>query len=285
MIRRILVPTDFMPKSEYALEVACQIAAKVGAKIDLMHIVEIPFAVKSEIEEKPEEEQGTNKLMDEIVLSAATKLDRMSSHYDNYGVEISTSVRLDRLPDRIAELIVNEEFDLLVLGGSEVSKMDEFIQKTHPEKIVELAGRPVVTINKLNRGFSPKKILLPTNLKDNWEKFLPFMGDLYRIYEPELYLLYVNTPSDFTTSREINELYQQFTKTNSGLPPHQFHIYQDKQIKDGIIHFSEEIQSELVVVVSNRQWNFTRIIKGDITEYLVSNFEVPLITFNIKRAR
>ena len=43
-IRKILVPTDFSPRSDAALEYAAALATALNAAVHLVHVVEEPFA-------------------------------------------------------------------------------------------------------------------------------------------------------------------------------------------------------------------------------------------------
>jgi nucleotide-binding universal stress UspA family protein len=42
-MKKILVPTDFSTEADFALDAAAKIAAKTGASIELLHIVEIRY--------------------------------------------------------------------------------------------------------------------------------------------------------------------------------------------------------------------------------------------------
>ena len=49
-IRRLLVPVDFSPRSTHALDYAFQLAASVGAEVDVLHVVPGPGQLRSAVD-------------------------------------------------------------------------------------------------------------------------------------------------------------------------------------------------------------------------------------------
>ena len=43
-MKKILVPTDFSEESYHAINFAKEFAQKIGAQIDLLHVMEVPYS-------------------------------------------------------------------------------------------------------------------------------------------------------------------------------------------------------------------------------------------------
>ena len=75
-MKRILVPTDFSPQSEHALDLAYELAKRTDSEILLVHIVEQPttsvFASAGEVVAEPD----TSVQMEEIVKIAKKEIER-----------------------------------------------------------------------------------------------------------------------------------------------------------------------------------------------------------------
>lgn len=278
MFKRILVPTDFTPKCDNALKVAVEIAKKTDSVIDLLHIVETPLILK-------EKEGGKmlSKLAEDLINISNQNLEAVKDQYEDSDVIINIRTKVDELPERVAELITQEDYDLIVVGGNVAYQFYEFVGKTHPERIVELAKCPVLVLNGKVDHFKLKKLILPSSLDNSIVKVIDQIKGLAAFFDASIEVVYVNTPTAFKSSEEIKKSWKNF-KGLHGLEQVSLRIHNDYSIKKGIIKYAQLNDVDLILVTSKHSSKPLSILGGDITEYLVNHENHPVLTFNLKNS-
>ncbi|MEL7147389.1 MAG: universal stress protein [Bacteroidota bacterium] len=277
MFNRILVPTDFTPKCENALKTAVQLAKKTGSTIDLMHIVESPLIIKN----KNNFLDGISNLAKEMMEISAKKLTFLRDQFADEDITINIRTKIDELPDRVAELITQEDYDLIVVGGNTVYPFYEFVGKTHPEQIVELAKCPVLVLNKEIESFNMDRIVIPSSLDNSIVKIMDQINEMIDFFRADVEILYVNTPASFKTTDEINKAWHKFKSVHE-LDNVRLSLYNDHSVKKGIVKYAKDQGVDLILLTSKHTKKPLSVIKGDITEHIVNHEDFPVLTFNIK---
>jgi len=277
MFNRVLVPTDFTAKSDHALKTAIQIAKKTNSIVDLMHIVESPLVIKN----KADINDGMTGLAKNMIELSTGRLNYLKSQYDQEGVTINVRTKIDELPEKVAELITQEDYDLMVIGGSTVYPFYEFIRKTHPERIVELAKCPVLVLNKPIESFNLEKVVIPSSLDHGIEKVMGQIKEIIAFFNAEMEVLYVNTPSTFKTDEEIDRDWLKFSQQHD-IAGVKLKVYNDLSVKKGIVRYAKKQGVDLILLTSRHTKKPLSIFKGDITEYIVNHEDFPVLTFNVR---
>ena len=279
---KILVPTDFTPKSKNALQVACDIAKVFKAEVRLFHVVEIPIDVieraNGTLEAKGPYSQP---LLNNVLNSTNRKLQNLISKVKTYKVKILTQVKTDAQPEKIARIITNGEYDLLVIAGNTQYRLEEVLQHTNPERIAALAKTPALIINDNIDSFQFKVVVIPTNLKTDLSSLAEYFRCLPGKFKPRLHLVHINTPSFFKTTEEIEQLLPAIKDQFVGMKL-QFHSYNARDIRKGLMTFCSKITPDCIALAS---WHDSRLISlfnGNITEYMINHSKTPVMTFNTR---
>lgn len=277
MFNRILVPTDFTPKSDNALKAAVDIAKVTNSVIDLLHIVETPLILKEK-----GGEQILSKLAEDLIELSSHNLLKQKEKYADEDVIIKTRTKVDELPEKVAQLITQEDYDLIVVGGDVAYRFYEFVGKTHPEQIVELAKCPVMVLNAPIDKLKIKKLMLPSSLDSSIVKVIDQIKEIAGFFKAVIEVVYVNTPNAFKSSEEIETMWRSFKKLH-GLENIRLSVYNDYSVKKGIIKYAKANEVDLILLTSKHRNKPLSILSGDITEYIVNHESQPVITFNLKR--
>ena len=93
-------------------------------------------------------------------------------------------------------------------------------------------------------------------------------------------LLYINTPSEFKTTKEINAKIKSFLKD---LDDSNFsvHIYNDISIEKGILNFAAETNAHLIGMGTHGRRGLANFFNGSVSEDLVNHANMPVMTFKI----
>ena len=118
-IRRILVPVDFSEESRAALSYAADLAARHGARVDALHVVQVPtypaMAMWAEPGVDPKGANGVPTFAQHVHDLAAQRLDELVSSCERPGA-ILQGILDDGDP---IEVVVRRaaDYDLLLIGG------------------------------------------------------------------------------------------------------------------------------------------------------------------------
>lgn len=143
-ISRILVPVDFSPHSDRALRYAASLARRLGASLELLHVVEDPFATgawSSEVYVP-----NVTELLDSMIADARRRLEDLKDIVAPEGVPISTVVLKGRPAPTILEHAKNGQFDLVVMGTHGRTGLAHLLMGSVAEAVVRRAPCPVLTL-------------------------------------------------------------------------------------------------------------------------------------------
>ncbi|WP_305982932.1 universal stress protein [Roseivirga thermotolerans] len=284
MYEKILVPVDFTDKTIKALDVAKCIAKKTNAEIALIHVVKAALAVyMDELGIYKSKSKTGQKFLEEIIEQNERKMEKYMEKLESEGLKISYKLKIDSSPDKIAELVAEEGYDLTIVGNYEHQRFDEFLKKTHPERIAKLAQNPVITVNHTDETFSPGRILVPTNLEDDCTQKMNDLLAFAQKFESELQFVFVNTPANFHTTPQIRKRSRIWFEKH-GLSGHQLHVYNTKQLQKGLLNAADFYESDMIALFSKHSESLRDLIKGNITEYLITRSDIPVMTFNLNQA-
>jgi universal stress protein A len=140
-LKRIVVPTDFSPRSEKAIRYAVELAKLVGARLTLLHVIPEMAANAYSVEGFPayqvEEwrQEAGEKLHKEL---AKAKLE-----YDAIDTLMTTALHMR---DEVIRIAKETPADLLVLSTHGYTGWKHVLLGSDAEKILEQAPCPVLVV-------------------------------------------------------------------------------------------------------------------------------------------
>ena len=128
-----------------------------------------------------------------------------------------------------------------------------------------------LTFKQLYGGIENKYLSIPYFKKA--QKFALDVG-------AQINLLYVNTPSNFTTTIEVNQIMEEFVK-DLDLENYTLNVYNDTSVEKGILNFAKETNANLIGMTTHGRKGLAHFFNGSISEDLVNHANMPVITFKI----
>lgn len=283
MYKRILVPVDFTDKSHRALNIACQVAKKIGSEVYIMHVVKAALSVYlDELGEYKSKTSSGQQFLDDVLAMNEAKMRRLIEKFESHGVTIHSKLKVHNTPNEIARLVAEEAFDLTVVGNYEHDRFDEVFRKTHPEKIAALAKNPVLTVNNESEDFHISRILIPTNLTDDYSASMPDLVRFAKVFEASIQFVCVVTPAHFKTTMQISKLKREFMAKHN-LENEVVKVFNAKSVNKGILYAADYYKSDMIGLFSHHKENIKNLLVGNITEYLITKSDIPVLTFNLSR--
>lgn len=272
-MKTILVPTDFSNQALNALKVAAHIARKISAKINLVHVYNIPPA-------EYERYRYYDEFYKEMKAKASEQLDKLVRLDFLKGIIVKKHIVTDML---MWEIVTTEKFknaDLVVMGSHGTSGFSKVFIGSNTEKIVRLANSPVLTIKNDTGDFVIKKMVFASNFfEESYQVFdkIKFFADIYKAH---LYLLKVITPKEFeptpVSQKLLNDFINKFNLKNYSVS-----IYNSQSIESGIIEFSNEINADLIAIETHGRTGFAHLINGSLAEDVVKHEPKPVLSIKI----
>jgi nucleotide-binding universal stress UspA family protein len=140
--RHILAPTDFSEYSKKAVASALELAKKFGAKLTILHVIELPpYPVEGYV--TPSLSQT---FMDDLERQATTELAQVIPEAEAAGVEVARVVGVGTPYRKIIDTAEAEQVDLIVMATAGRTGFSHLIMGSIAERVVRTASCPVLTI-------------------------------------------------------------------------------------------------------------------------------------------
>ncbi|HEX9871517.1 MAG TPA: universal stress protein [Candidatus Tectomicrobia bacterium] len=141
-IRQILAPTDFSESSKQAVAYAYEWAQTFGAKLLLLHVVEL---LVYPVEIFLVSEEGTT-LLDDLERQARLDLAELVPKSLDGTVEVLCQTVVGTPYLRIVEVAAAEKVDLIVMSTHGRTGLSHLVMGSVAERVVRMAPCPVLTI-------------------------------------------------------------------------------------------------------------------------------------------
>jgi nucleotide-binding universal stress UspA family protein len=134
-IHHILAPTDFSAPASQAVTAAFDLAQTFGAKLSLLHVIEVPtYAIEVALPLEALEQDARREL--------ACLLPKAEAAH----VEVTRLVHVGVPYQRIVETATAESVDLIVMATHGRTGLRHLVLGSVAERVVRLASCPVLTI-------------------------------------------------------------------------------------------------------------------------------------------
>ena len=148
-IKRMLVPTDFSPTSDIAFQYALDMAARDGATIHLLHVVENATVAAAFPDGLYAESPG---LRERLIEEARRRLDEAAQTCAAAHIAATTQVVVGPAASSIAGEASARGTDLIVMGTHGRSGFAHLLLGSVAERVLRMAPCPVLTVRDSSRA-------------------------------------------------------------------------------------------------------------------------------------
>jgi len=277
-MKKILVPIDFSEHSEYALEVAAQLATTYDAEIIALHMMGLSEAVLTK-----DDSQEVFEAMYYMKLAEKRFNDFMGKDYLK-GVKVHTTVQNYKVFTEIHAVAEEHEADLIVMGSHGSSGLREVFVGSNTEKVVRTSDVPVLVVKNRILNFEMDKMVFACDFSLDYVPAFKKAKALAEMFDSKFQLLYINTPERFKRTSEMQERAFKFlahAEGNSMDLYDEISYFCDTTIEDGIFTFSNAYGADAILVPTHGRRGLAHFFTGSIGEELVNHSNIPVITFKI----
>ena len=259
-MKKILVATDFTEYAEYAVSSAASIAEQSGAQLILLHVVNRPLTSDDDTYENYHNMPGGGT----IVMNIQNKLNAIVKQHNIKNAKIIYELRYDVFKTIIKHADENQ-VDLIVMGAYGDNHLEGSFIGSNTERVMVKAKMPVLIVQEQFKDFNIENMVLASEFYGEIYKIFPRMKKIIDLFDTNLHLLKVNTPSRFQRTHDSNKLMQEFSK-KFGLKKYTQNIYNDLTIEDGIINFTKLIDADLIAITPDGIWRWENVLNKNITD-------------------
>lgn len=281
-MKTILVPTDFSKEAGYALDAAIDLAARAGAQVILLHVVEgfVPgsFATQGGGPDDISEELFMRKLLEK----GKNDLSKLVANRKLENINIITNVKVGNPFHHIARDILDNEADLVVMGSKGASGYEEVLIGSNTERVVRYSKCPVITIKKPVEFSQVTDIVFAANFIEAEDNVAAELITLQNLLGAKLHLVKVDTPGNFESSRTIKKRIHAFVQKH-GLKNYTMEIYNESTEEDGIIYFAEDIDADMIALATHGRTGLKHLLSGSIAEDIVNHAQRPVWTCGVNK--
>lgn len=279
-MKRILVPMDFSECANYALEFACDIAVKNNAKLLIIHSVEHPIGGSIDPTGASVFQPFDDDLLDILLKRGRTRLEEVVSSISIPIDKITQLVEIGHPSDLIIDKIREYSIDLVIMGTHGASGIKEMFVGSNAEKIVRRATCPVITLKSDVKLANVKKITFASDFIKLNTKAMAALKQMQHALDVTIDFVRINTPNNFQrdklTKAQMDALVKKEMFVKSAL-----HIYNDTSEEEGLLHFAEYVQADMIGMMTHGRTGLNHLIGGSIAEDVVNHTNIPVWTMRI----
>jgi len=277
-MKKILVPVDFSAKSEEALKVAAKIARKIDAEIYVLHLLDIP---STEIDMSDGNVIPKGPVAMILFEQTHEKFDEFldKDYLDN--IPVYENVLTDAPVEGISEFAAKNNIDYIVMGSHGTSGLEDFFVGSNTEKVVRSSKIPVLVVKESADNFRVDKVVIAAKFEgkhiDEFHKIMDFI----KIFDPEIYLLRVNTISNFKSTKELEEVFDNFLKKVPEYKCLKPVIYDDYTVQEGIFNFADKIDAGLIALATRGRQGIMHFFTDSLAEKIVNSAKRNILTIKV----
>ncbi|MFC5192825.1 universal stress protein [Algoriphagus aquatilis] len=271
-MKTIVVPFDFSEYSLAALQTAQRISVKSGAKIICVTVV--PSEVDWDL--LPVEGKQKYPQLIEQIEEAKTVIPNYLKQIAPAKAPIEVLVKIGVPSEQILRVIEKLNADLAVLGAYGKGFLDGKFIGSNLQKVLRLSPCPVLAVKTAMDGNAFRKIAFASIFNESSKKAFSKIVPFAKLFKASVHLVYINTPENFVSSTESEHEMSGFSKGHEELILHT-HVFNHKNVEQGIIEFCKSKDIELMAVVSGDRKGMSSYLIGT-TDTLIFKSDMGILS-------
>lgn len=278
-MKRILVPCDFSTPALEALKFGVALAAKNKGEVFVLKSIDLPISYESAFGIQPYTfDPG---VINEFRNDTRRKFKKLEHQYGRKG-RLHFLLEDGPVASAIERTIRQKRIDLVVMGTHGVSGLSRFVVGSNTEKVVRRSPVPVIAIRKAPTLAGIKKIMFASTFAQGQANLIKEVKALQSFFGATLDLVFINTPTVFLPSGEIQKAMAKYVKHHH-LAKYSLHIWNDYTDTDGILHYAKDSNADMLLLATHGRRGLSHLLAGSVTENVVNSLDVPIWTYSLKK--
>ncbi len=276
-MNKILCPVDFSEVSLNAIEFAVEVGKKFQSRITLLHVfVEKDF-------NKAIGAVGKGKTFKELMAIANTKLKNMVATINEQskgeGIDFCDYyMEMGELVDKVKEVAIDENYDLIVMGTTGVSKSNGIFFGSNTEEVIDIIRKPILCIPQ-NASFSKfKKIVYGSDFLVEDRDAIQEVISFATMFDARINVLHLNLSDSDKEYKAFVEDLKSFIQYNKISFTNRKH---KGDLGTGINEYVEQEKADLLVVFKRKRNIVESISSKSLPKILSYSTDKPLLVLKL----
>ena len=257
--KTFIVPHDFTPVADIALNHAIATAKTVDAKIELLHVV------------------GKDKQ----VAEAKGKLQEIISKVDSKGVEINPTVRIGNIFDDIANYSSENNADLIFMGTHGASGWQQLVG-SKALKVITSSEVPFIVVQEKEINASGyDSIVVPLDLHKETKQKLILVANMATYFKSKVHVVIPDESDEFLKNKALANV--KFAKSFFGERNIELTIdlvpssgFDKETVKLGV-----KYDADLIAIMNNQKNALFGVLGANYEQYMITNDAlIPVMMVN-----
>jgi nucleotide-binding universal stress UspA family protein len=274
MINKILVPTDFSEVANNALQYAISLSLKIDAEIHLLYVKNVPLVDSS----YPDTiYQSYMSEMDDYTKDRFAHL--KNSTLEMSGVKYITHSAFGFINDEIQEFTNENKIDLIILGTTGASGIQEVLIGSNAASVVAKSEVPVLVIPPMAKFEELKNIVYSSDFNEPEFPALSRLAYFADLYNAEISILHVKSEFDNYFDEEHNF----FVKNKDQIALNNWKVVkisETSSVIDSINNYVEKEHPNLLVMAKHNRNFFDRLFHHSLSKQMAYHTKIPLLVLN-----
>jgi nucleotide-binding universal stress UspA family protein len=280
-MKTILVPTDFSPDAQHALEWTRYVANHTKATIVLLHVYQMPMP-DTTLPTVGDLGMGAVATA-ELEQIGRENLEKLANQLRVEGFMVETEWRLGNVEDEIVRAAHELDVDLIVTGRSEMTGFFDRLLGSSATDIARSATCPVLVVPNVNaeQASQPAQIRQVTYASqlefDERESMIQALT-FARTFGATLHLIKVdadNQPNIYDDRHFIEQL-----KSQHGDIPLDLETVKARSVTAGLTDYLQEHPTDLLVMTTRERGFLANLVNPSETERMLERAEVPVLVLH-----
>ena len=270
-MKTILVPTDFSDNAHKAIDYACYMALNYKAKIILMNSFEIPASSSKVMI------NFTDVLEEDSIKGLDKELGKVRENTTFDSVEIELFSCFGSITDAIKKAGINYEIDLVVMGTSGASNIENRLFGSNTTNAIKNAKHPILVIPKESLFSEWKNITFASNIQ-NSKNDCPFkpLKELVTLSNSSLRIISVVKDAKTLDTEKIEA---RVVSKLRGID-HSIHIVENDTVSGGILDFIDTNETDLLVLIRKNYGFIEGLLHSSVTRKLALHANKPILLYS-----
>ena len=271
-MKTIVIPTDFSPAADNAVNYGVDMALAIDASVLLLHVYNIPIALG----DVPVALLSVDELKNTAEANIA-KLKKNLEHVTSGKIKIYTETRLGDVVDELEELAKKIQPFAVVMGTTGMSAVERTLFGSNALTAIKHLTCPVICVPKGKEyGSGVRKIGLACDFKEVAETTpVAEIKEFVKEFHAQLFVLNVDYDNRQVTSDTPEQSALLHTALEEVHP--EYHFITHKDIENGINEFAETHNLDLLIAIPKKHKLLDGLFRKSSTKQLVFESHVPVM--------
>ncbi|MFZ4796333.1 MAG: universal stress protein [Bacteroidia bacterium] len=274
MISKILIPTDFSVVANNALQYAIQLAKKTNAEIHVLYVKNIPIMDNSF------PNNVYQSYMMEVEEFTKTNFSDLTEKYlEKANIKFETHTAFGFINDEIQEFVEKSKIDLIVLGTTGASGLQEILIGSNAASVAAGAEVPVLIIPPTSQFEDIIHLVYATDYNEPEFPAVSRLAYFASLYDADVSVLHIKSDYDDLFDSEHNF----FSRNKDAAEFNKWKIVklpEGESVIESINTFITNNHSNMIVMAKHNRNFFDRLFHRSLSRQMAYHTKIPLLVLN-----